>query len=70
MEKQMNLKIAGMSCGHCVARVRKALQEIDGVQVETVEVGSATLRFDPTRTSEAAVVSALGEAGYAVEREP
>ena len=67
METQTTLKITGMSCGHCVARVTKALQAIAGVQVETVDVGSAKLRFDPARTSEAAIASALGEAGYPVE---
>lgn len=27
----MTLKVEGMMCGHCEARVKKALEEIDGV---------------------------------------
>lgn len=34
MEK--TLKIEGMMCGHCEARVKKALEAIDGVQQATV----------------------------------
>ena len=32
------LEIDGMTCGHCVAAVRKALQSLDGVEVEQVAI--------------------------------
>ena len=58
------LKIDGMSCGHCVTSVRKALEGLDGVTVENVAVGSATVAFDPSVTSPDAIAGAVGEAGY------
>ena len=58
------LRIDGMSCGHCVMSVRKALEAIDGVQVESVAVGTASVEFDPTRASTDVIVEAVNEAGY------
>jgi copper chaperone CopZ len=60
----VTLTIDGMSCGHCVGRVRKALETLDGVEVETVEVGQAEVRIDEARQPLAAVVAALEAAGY------
>ena len=48
--EHLHLKIDGMSCGHCVARVEKALKKLDGVAVVRVEVGaprSSTIRRRP-----------------------
>ena len=44
--KQLKLEVAGMSCNHCVAAVRAALDSVPGVNVEQVQVGSATVSFD------------------------
>ena len=60
----VTLTIDGMSCGHCVGRVQKALETLDGVKVETVEVGQAEVRIDEARQRLAAVVAALEAAGY------
>ena len=62
----MKIGIEGMSCGHCVGAVRKALTEVDGVIVEQVAVGSATVTYDPAKTSLDAVSKAVEKAGYAV----
>ena len=62
----MQIGIEGMSCGHCVGAVRKALAEVDGMIVEEVDVGSATVTYDPERTSVHAVSKAVEMAGYAV----
>lgn len=67
MEKA-DLKIEGMSCGHCVRAVRGALDAVAGVDVEQVELGSASVRFDPARTDAARIARAIEEAGYAVQR--
>ena len=58
------LRIDGMSCGHCVMSVRKALEGIEGVQVESVAVGTASVAFDPARASADAIVEAVNAAGY------
>jgi copper chaperone len=60
----MLLQIDGMSCGHCVASVKKALGELDGVAVDSVTVGSADVRYDPSSTDREAILDAVTEAGY------
>ena len=60
----IQLKISGMSCGHCVRSVRDALGKIDGVQTGEVEVGAATVSFDPAVADEARIVQAVLEEGY------
>ena len=59
------LTINGMSCGHCVASVRKALEDVEGVRVERVAVGSATVEFDPAVASPDRIIEAVRDAGYA-----
>ncbi len=59
------IKIQGMSCGHCVNAVAKALGEVDGISEVRVELetGTATYRetqpVDPDRVREA-----IEKAGY------
>jgi len=60
----LNLKIDGMSCGHCVARVEKALKKLDGVNVNRVDIGSADLFYDSAKSSFAKIREALDDAGY------
>ena len=62
--ERLKLAVSGMSCGHCVSRVKKTLTEVPGVQVRDVTVGEATVEFDPTTQSVAAVLAALDAAGY------
>ena len=62
--QRMSIPIAGMSCGGCVANVRKALTNLPGVEVEEVTVGAATVRFDPGVTSQEALRAAIVGAGY------
>jgi copper chaperone len=66
--ENLSLKIEGMSCGHCAMAVRSALKGVEGVDVERVEVGSASVRFDPARADAAGITRAIEEAGYAVQR--
>jgi copper chaperone len=62
--EDLTLQIDGMSCGHCVARVKKALSNLDGVDVRNVEVGSAEMSYDPSRISPDQVLEAVDAAGY------
>ncbi len=62
--ERLALKIEGMSCGHCVANVTTALKAVDGVRVETVGIGSASLAYDPATTNPGAITSAVAKAGY------
>ncbi|MEX1054525.1 MAG: cation transporter, partial [Rhodothermales bacterium] len=38
------LTIEGMGCGHCVTAVQQALNGLEGVEAEKVEIGSAVVR--------------------------
>jgi len=58
----MKVAIEGMHCQNCVQRVRKALEKLDGVKVESVEVGSAVLAADAAR--EGAVLDAIRQVGF------
>lgn len=59
-------EITGMSCGHCVKAVDKALQQTDGVTVEAVAIGSATVAYDPALTNAQRIAQVIDDAGYAV----
>ncbi len=58
------LTIDGMTCDHCVRAVAEALEGIDGVEVENVAIGSATIRRDEARASRDGITAALEEEGY------
>lgn len=60
------LHITGMSCSHCVRGVQEALARLDGVEVENVEIGTAQVRYDDSRTTQADLAKALEEEGYAL----
>lgn len=64
----MKLKINGMSCQMCVKHVTHALQGVDGVaDVEvSLEAGTASVTFDPTKADLAAFTAAVAEADYEV----
>lgn len=61
---QANLTIQGMSCDHCVNRVKVALNKLAGVQVEEVKVGSARVSYNPETTSPDQIAAAVTKAGY------
>jgi copper chaperone CopZ len=67
MEQQKEtLTITGMTCGNCVKHVQKALDEIDGVTVGEVTIGSAEVSYDPSEVDRAKIIEAIEESGYNV----
>lgn len=58
------LHIEGMSCGHCLNAVNRALGEAPGVSIRSVRIGRAELDIDEGTTSAAAVAAAVDGAGY------
>jgi copper chaperone len=63
---RITMQIDGMSCDHCVRSVREALQEVPGVEVESVEIGSATVSYDSGVTTEDGIAKAIESEGYTV----
>lgn len=55
------LKVSGMSCGACAARVEKAAKKIDGVRSAKVSQpkGQAEITFDPAKTSAEAIAKII-----------
>ena len=68
MEKIV-LKVGGMSCEHCVKAVTDALTGIDGTAEVKVDLksGTASLTFDPAKTSLEAIKAAIIEEEYTVD---
>lgn len=64
--KRITLALGGMTCGHCVGSVRRALGAVDGVTVEDVRVGSATFTLDDGIVTVDEIAAAVEEAGYRV----
>lgn len=60
------IKIEGMSCGHCQARVEKALNAIAGVDAKVdLKKKAAVVSFD-SDVSDSVFKDAVTEAGYEV----
>jgi copper chaperone CopZ len=64
MKEDLKLSIDGMHCDGCVRRVTTALQAIPSVEVDTVEVGSAHLKFSPKQAQSAEIVAAVERIGF------
>jgi len=62
------LEISGMSCGHCVKGVTMALQDLPGVEVKDVAIGSALVDVDESVVTAEQLSQAIEEAGYTIER--
>lgn len=65
---EITLKIGGMSCAACAARVEKALGALDGVEEASVNLAAniARVRFDADAVPQSAVEDAVVKAGYQV----
>lgn len=66
----LTLQVEGMSCGHCLKTVTEALDRLDGVEVEMVQLGHAAVRYDPVRVTPDAVAGAVSAAGYPATAAP
>ena len=58
------LDIQGMTCGHCLNAVSRALAALPGVEIESVRIGHAAVRFDESVTGPAQLEAAVTDAGY------
>lgn len=65
MAKELDLKIEGMTCGHCESSVTKELAKLAGAKdiKVTAANGTAHLSVDETVTTDA-ISAAIDEAGY------
>jgi copper chaperone len=63
---ETTIKIEGMSCGHCVMRVKKAVDALTGVDTADVEIGTAKVKFDGTKVTKEDIEAAIAKAGYKI----
>jgi copper chaperone len=66
MSETTKLKVTGMTCNHCVAAVKKALQRVPGVEDAQVNLaaGEAVVTGHADRQ---ALIDAVKSEGYAAE---
>ena len=62
--EHVKLTIEGMTCEHCVRAVRGRLEKTSGVKVSDVNVGSATIDYDPAKTTLDDIEEAIADEGY------
>lgn len=70
MEK-IELKVTGMTCASCVARVEKGIKDVKGVSDARVNLATekATVEYDPSAVSVETIAKAVKDSGYGVVTE-
>ena len=65
--KEITINIEGMSCQHCVMRVKKAIEGLAGISGLSVEVGTAKVTFEESKIQQADIENAVVKAGYKIK---
>ncbi|NOV31948.1 copper chaperone [Methylomonas sp. ZR1] len=65
-QQTVTLNIENMTCAMCTVTIKKALQQVEGVQAVTVDYDTKTaaVTFDSMKTDSAALIKATTDAGY------
>jgi copper chaperone len=62
------IKVKGMSCNHCVMRVTKALQAIEGIKNVKVDLQSGEATYDEDKPIDRKIIAErIRKAGYEAE---
>lgn len=62
-------EVTGMTCGHCESSIREEVGKVAGIETLSVSAKTGTLVVTSrTGSDEAAIIAAVGEAGYAAVR--
>ncbi len=64
---ETTIHIEGMSCQHCVMRVKRAIEGLAGISDLSVEIGAATVSFDESKIQRADIENAVVKAGYKIK---
>jgi copper chaperone len=68
--RQATIYIEGMSCGHCLNAVNRALSAVPGLRIDAVRIGRADVGYDDTTTTPSDIETAVAEAGYRATVQP
>ena len=63
-EQRRTYRVTGMTCDHCTAAVAGEVRRVPGVTGVDVDLGTKLVRIEGSGIDPAAVVAAIGEAGY------
>lgn len=61
---KVTLHIEGMSCGHCLNAVNRALAGLPGLEIESVKIGRADVVYDEHTLDPSRIEAAVTDAGY------
>ncbi|UCE79870.1 MAG: cation transporter [Nitrospiraceae bacterium] len=62
----LRIQINGMTCQHCVMRVKQAIESLPGINDVTVEIGTASISFDASVIQQKEIEEAIVTAGYTI----
>ncbi|WP_353193017.1 cation transporter [Pandoraea pnomenusa] len=62
----MQVQVEGMTCGHCVKAVTRAITELDGAAKVNVDLGAGRVDVE-SRLSPSEISAAITDAGYTVK---
>lgn len=66
--EEVNFKVKGMTCQHCVRAVKNAIEPMAGVNAVFVDLpnGEVKVHYEPGQADPAAFRAAIEEEGYEV----
>ncbi|MGE5300046.1 MAG: heavy-metal-associated domain-containing protein [Acidobacteriota bacterium] len=64
---ETTIPVEGMSCQHCVMRVKKAVEGLAGIVKSDVQVGKVKVAFDESKIGQKAIEDAIVKAGYKIK---
>ena len=64
---EKELKVKGMSCEHCVKRVKSAVEGVEGVSSVSVDLNSGAVKYNAEKDVTKEVIEKIKEAGYEAE---
>ena len=69
MSKKESIKISGMSCAACSARIEKVLNKVEGIEQAAVNLASekATIKYDSSKLKLSDVIKVVDNLGYKAE---
>lgn len=60
--KEVELSVSGMTCGHCVASVKKVIDQIEGVAYSEVNLpDSAKVVFDESEVNVETIINSINQ---------
>ncbi|AIC92981.1 MULTISPECIES: copper ion binding protein [Shouchella] len=67
--KTIDLKVSGMSCGHCVSSIETGVGNMDGVDEVNVKLdeGRVTITFDSDQVNKGMLKLTIEDLGYDIQ---